>query len=117
MCKFFTDKESPLEITLLYGNNKEEDIIFRQDLEDMHKINRNIRIVYTLTSPDTDKERWSGRIGRINDTMIKEEIPDYQRRTFYICGPPGMVGSLVGILKNSLAVKEDNIRTENFSGY
>lgn len=117
MCKFFTDKESPLEITLLYGNNKEEDIIFRQDLEDMQKINKNIRIVYTLTSPDIDKERWPGRVGRINDKMIKEEIPDYEKRVFYVCGPPGMVESLVGLLKKSLAVREDKIRTENFSGY
>lgn len=119
MCKFLTDKKSPVEVTLLYGNNKEEDIIFRQDLEDMQKINKNIHVVYTLTSPDADvdKEKWPGRVGCIDDKMIKEEIPDYKSRTFYICGPPRMVESLVGLLKKNLAVGEDKIRIENFSGY
>ena len=91
ICKFVTDKALPTDMVLLYGNNKEEDIIFREDFDRVAKINKNLRVVYTLTSPDIDKQNWPGRTGYIDDKMIKQETPDYQQRVFYICGPPKMV--------------------------
>lgn len=117
ICKFITDKGLPTDIILLYGNNKEEDIIFRQDLDQMANANKNMRIVYTLTSTDIDKKTWSGRTGYIDDKMIQEEIADYQDRAFYICGPPKMVEGLTDILINKLGLSEDKIRIENFAGY
>lgn len=117
ICKFVVDKRLPTDIVLLYGNNKEEDIIFREDLDRIASTNKNIRIVYTLTSADVNKEKWSGRSGYINEKMIKEEIADYKERVFYICGPPKMVETLTDILKNRLGVGEDRIKIENFTGY
>ena len=117
ICKFAADKGLSTDIVLLYGNNKEEDIIFRQDLDQMASTNKNMRVVYTLTSPDIDKETWPGRTGYIDDRMIKEEIADYRERVFYLCGPPKMVETLVDILKNKLSLGEDKIKIENFTGY
>lgn len=117
ICKFVTDRRMATDLVLLYGNNKEEDIIFRQDFDQMQKANQHIRIVYTLTAKDIDRKDWLGRVGFIDDEMIKEEIPDYKERVFYICGPPNMVTTLVAILKNRLAVGADRIKTENFTGY
>ena len=45
ICKLATDKRLPTDIVLLYGNNKEEDIIFRQDLDQMSSVSKNIHIV------------------------------------------------------------------------
>ena len=117
ICKFLTDTKKPTDIVLLYGNNKEEDIIFREDLDEVQAANKNIRIVYTLISPDIDKSKWKGKTGFINDKMIKEEIADYKERVFYICGPPKMVEGLIGVLKNKLSIQENKIKTENFTGY
>jgi len=117
ICKFATDMGLPTDIILVYGNSTEEDIIFRKDLDGMQAVNKNFRIVYTLTSQDIEQEAWQGRIGYIDDRMIKEEISDFKERVFYICGPPQMVESLTDILKNRLAVRENRIRTENFFGY
>ncbi len=117
ICKFVTDKGLPTDIVLLYGNNREEDIIFRQDLDRLSLINKNMRGVYTLTSPDIDRQSWPGRTGFMDDEMIKEEITDYEDRVFYICGPPVMVAGLTDILRNKLSVGEDRIRKENFAGY
>ncbi len=117
ICKFATDLMLPTDMVLLYGNDREEDIIFRQDLDNMLSVNNNLRIVYTLTSSDINRKIWKGKTGYINDAMIKEEIPDYKERTFYICGPPRMVESLINILKDNLGVQQDKIRTENFTGY
>ncbi len=117
ICKFAADMRLPTDIVLLYGNSKEQDIIFRQDLDEMAAANKNIRVVYTLTSPDVDRQAWHGRTGYIDEKMIKEEMPDYKERTFYMCGPPKMVGSLVNVLDNKLSMQEDKIKTENFVGY
>lgn len=117
ICKFATDSMLPTDMVLLYGNNREEDIIFRQDLDNMQSVNKNLSIVYTLTSSDIDRKIWKGRTGYIDDTMIKEEMPDYTERIFYICGPPRMVESLINILRNKLGVQQDKIKIENFSGY
>ena len=117
ICKFATDSMLPTDMILLYGNDREEDIIFRQDLDNMHSVNKNLRVVYTLTSSDIDRKIWKGRTGYIDDTMIKKEIPDYAERIFYICGPPRMVESLIDILKNKLDIEENRIKRENFAGY
>ena len=117
ICKFAADKKLPADIVLLYGNNGEEDIIFKQDFDEMQKTNKNIRVVHTLTAPDIDKNLWRGRTGYINEGMIKDEIPDYAERIFYVCGPPKMVGSMVDILNDKLRVQKDKIRFENFTGY
>lgn len=117
MCKFVVDKKLPTDVVLFYGNNEEEDIVFKQDLDNMQAVNKNIRIVYTLTSPEIDERVWQGRIGYIDDIMIKEEMRDYEERVFYVCGPPKMVEGLTNILKNRLSVQESKIKIENFGGY
>lgn len=117
ICRFVTDTKLPTDIILFYGNNKEEDIIFRQDLNEISSINKNVRIVYTLTSPDIDRQSWRGRVGYIDDKMIREEIADYKERVFYICGPPKMVEVLTDTLKNKLGIEKHKIKIENFIGY
>ena len=117
MCKFATDKNLDSNIVLIYGNNTEENIVFKSDFEEMERRNKNLKVVHTLTSPESQKSDWSGRRGYIDDSMIKNEITDYNERTFYICGPPRMVETLVNILKNKLAVEKEKIRLENFAGY
>ena len=114
MCKFVTDMGLPTDIVLLYGNSREEDIVFRQDLDRISSANKNIRMVYALTSPDTD---WPGRTGFVDEKMIMEEIEDHQERIFYVCGPPKMVEGLTDILRNKLNVGKDRVKIENFVGY
>jgi ferredoxin-NADP reductase len=48
--------------------------------------------------------------------MIKEQIPDYKDRVFYICGPPGMNAALNKELK-ALGMPDEKIRLEDFTGY
>ena len=94
IAKFATDTKLSSDLALVYGNNKEEDIIFRQDFSDMAAHNKSFRVVYTLTSPDLDKSSWNGRTG-----------------------PPAMVEGLVNVLKNELGIQDSKIKLENFTGY
>jgi len=116
MCKYVCDKGLQIDIALFYGNNTENDIVFKDDFDRMHAGNKNIRVVNTLTSP-CGTGTWPGRTGYIDSAMIKEELPDYKERIFYICGPPDMVASLKNILKDNLRIKDTSIKYENFAGY
>ena len=115
--RFVVDKDMSSDIVLLYGNNTEADIIFKKDLDGMVASNKNLKVVYTLTSANVDENAWIGRTGFIDNVMISEEIPDYNERTFYICGPPNMVSALKNILSSDMKIQSDKLITENFTGY
>ena len=113
ICKYCTDKQLKTKITLLYGNLTEEDIVFREDFEKMQNQNKNLNCVFTINEGNDD---WKGLTGFINAEMIKKEIPDYKNTIFFLCGPPGMVKALEGII-NQLGILANQIRVEYFTGY
>jgi ferredoxin-NADP reductase len=113
ICRYCTDTRSQAKITLLYGSRTEEDIVFRGELEEMQRKNRNMRVVFCLSEAP---QNWSGYSGRIDAEMIRREIPDYLDTIFYTCGPPAMVDSMEKLLKE-LNIPAVQIRKENFPGY
>ena len=117
ICKYATDKELTTDIVLLYGNQTQRDIAFRQDLEDMQKLNGRLKVVHTLTCPVDEAGCWNGNCGIIDEEMVKRDIPDIEERTFYVCGPPGMVDCLMNVLKDKLAIPEERVVVEQFMGY
>ena len=115
--KYATDKKLSSDIILFYSSRDEENIIFKDELNEMEKNNSNFHVIHTLTDENTCPPNWSGNKGFICDESIKRYIPDYKERMFYVCGPPKMVTSLVEILREKLAIKEEMIKVENFTGY
>jgi ferredoxin-NADP reductase len=116
MCKFACDKKLPTDMVLIYGNRTENDIAFHEDFLHMEAENKKLRVIYTLTEP-IDETAWKGRIGRINSEMVREEIPDYTDRVFYLCGPPKMVDALKSRLSDELKLAKEKIKWEHFLGY
>ena len=113
ICKYCTDVKLNTKVTLLYGNRTEADIVFRQDLEQMQRQNKNLRVVLTLAEPETS---WKGYTGNIDAEMIEEEIPEYRGTVSYVCGPPAMVQAMLSLLK-TLDVPDGNVKKEDFAGY
>jgi ferredoxin-NADP reductase len=112
MIKYLVDKKLKNNIILLYSNSSENDIAFREELEDAQKKHPNIKIIDTITRPGPD---WKGVTGRINAEMVKKFIPDYRERTFFTCGPTKMVESMVSLLEE-LEIPEKQIKREIFPG-
>jgi ferredoxin-NADP reductase len=59
---------------------------------------------------------WTGLTGRLNEGVLKTSDSDYQKRRYYISGPPGLVDAYRRLLR-SLSVSPRNIVTDHFSGY
>ncbi len=90
------------KITLIYSN-KDEDVVFKDELDEISKSLPGLKIKY-LTGE------------RIDRNTIKENVPDYQNCIFYISGPNSMVDSMMELLKE-LGVLEKDIRQDYFHGY
>lgn len=114
MCKYAADKEIHTDIILLYANGTIKDIAFRDDFERMQRQYPSLKVVHVLCEPD---KGFVCVTGRINQGVIRENIPDYGERKFYLCGPPAMVEAMKKILSAELQVDADRIITENFQGY
>ncbi|MFA5159600.1 MAG: FAD-binding oxidoreductase [Candidatus Omnitrophota bacterium] len=117
MLKDAFDRRLPVDMALFYSNHSPEDIVFRTELEEMARDHKNLKIGFSLDAAEACPAGWKGKCGFINADMIKEELPDYAERIFYVCGPPAMVKSLVSILEDQLKVPAGRIRKENFAGY
>ena len=113
MCKYCTDRNLDVAVALLYANNAEMDVVFRWELEEMEKQNRNLKVVFTLSEAGPG---WKGHVGRIDADMIREEIPDFLTAIFYVCGPPAMVDAMRTVLRDS-GTPMDSIKTEDLIGY
>lgn len=110
MCRYATDSKLETDIVLCYGNKTSEDIVFKQEFDQMEKQNNHFKIIHTLSREDPN---WTGRTGRIDATMITNDLPDYTQRMFYLCGPPPMMDSLQGFLEE-LNVPKQKIIVEKF---
>jgi len=114
ICKFAVDKNLGTDIVLIYANRTINDIAFREDFDQMQKQYPKLKVVHVLSEPSSELV---SRSGRVNSQMIKEDIPDYAERKFYLCGPPAMVEAMQKILSEELALTQESIITENFAGY
>ena len=113
MIKYAADKKLPIKLTLLYSNKTPNDIVYKDEWSVFEQENSNLKVVNTVTDDTTN---WNGKVGRINEAIIREFCSDVKNTLFYICGPPGMVEGLYNLLK-AMNVPLQNIKTEKFAGY
>jgi ferredoxin-NADP reductase len=114
ICKYVVDKNLGNDIVLVYSNRSVKDIVFKDDFDALVKNYPALKVVYLLSEAVAG---FIGSVGRIDAGVIKNEIPDYQERKFYLCGPPQMVEAMRLLLAEELALPAEKIVTENFQGY
>lgn len=106
----------PHRITLFYSNNRPEDAAFLDEVVAAQDANPHGIFVGTMTAMERSQREWHGETGYINTAMLRRSIDDLTRPIYYIDGPPAMVAAMRTLLGEAGA-DEDNIRTEEFSGY
>ena len=106
----------PHRILLFYSNRRPEDAAFLDEVERSHDKDPDYTFIGTMTEMEKSNREWQGDIGFINQAMLLKSIDDLTLPIYYVDGPPAMVNAMRTILKES-GVDEDNIRTEEFSGY
>lgn len=77
------------QISLIYANVTEEDILLREEMDFKHRIHGDkFKMFYTLDQPP---EGWTGGKGFVTADMIAEHLPPPGPETLILrCGPPPM---------------------------
>lgn len=92
-----SNPEDKTKINLVFGVNTEQDLLLRDELEQYRRqFPDRFNYLYTVSQP---KEEGSGlRKGYVTEELLKEVMqgPDRESSHVFVCGPPGMEGSLVG---------------------
>ncbi|XP_060937686.1 cytochrome b5 reductase 4 [Limanda limanda] len=92
------DVDTIRKTKLLFFNRREEDIFWRRDLDDLAANNERFQVEYVLSDPC---ESWSGRTGRVDETMLQDFLnrPDGSKSYVCVCGPSAFTELTMGLLK------------------
>ena len=114
MARFACKNRLPIEQILIYTVRKAKDIIFKDEILEMHRRFNNIKTLITVTRPEDDDE-WKGRTGRIDADLIMSLVKNLNDYLYYICGSPELVKGIKQILLNMM-IDPFRVRQEVFVG-
>lgn len=86
----FRDKNDRTCLSLLFANQTEDDILLREELEEVQKeYPERFKLWYTVDRPNED---WAYSSGFISSDMIKDHLfPPSDDDLVVMCGPPPMI--------------------------
>lgn len=86
------DDRDTTEVSLLYANRSEQDILLRGELDTFaRRYPKNLKIHYMLDAPPPN---WSFGSGYVTKALIAERLPAPTADSkVMLCGPPGMVNA------------------------
>lgn len=114
MVRYVTARDLPYDIVLIYGCKNTGDAAFHDELNEAAS-RSNTRVEYVLSGPDIPPG-WKGKTGFINKDVIRELMPDYSERLFYVSGPPRMVMALEEQISD-LDIPGNQVKRDYFPGY
>jgi cytochrome-b5 reductase len=84
------DKTDKTELSLLYGNITEDDIILRDVIDELAKKHDNFKVYHVLNEAP---ENWNQGKGFITKEMIEKHllVKGSSKQQFLMCGPPPMI--------------------------
>ncbi|MGC8662438.1 MAG: ferredoxin--NADP reductase [Candidatus Micrarchaeia archaeon] len=109
MLRYIKNKKLNIDAVLLYSVRYPNEIIRKEELEDLEK-NIKLKLIVTVTRYKPG-DPWDGETGHINEEMVKKEVQDFAERDIYICGPPTFVNAMELVFKN-LGIDKSKIMAE-----
>lgn len=113
MLRWMRDTGTGARVTLVWGNRKERDLVFRDELDAITRSGSpSLSIVHVLSESDAT---WTGEKGYVDEEKIGRLVGnDLSGKTFYLCGPPTMMKKLTATLRK-VGVPKRRIRSERFA--
>ena len=104
------------QLSLFYSNRRPEDAAFLDVLAQLAKTNSRFHFIPSMSAMEKSHREWTGETGSIDQEMLNRYLPALLGPMYYVAGPPAMVAAMRQMLTTA-DVDEDDIRTEEFSGY
>ncbi len=110
MLRYMYDNKLERNVTLIWGNKTEDDIVFRAELEKMSAEMSSLKVVHIMSR----QEDWPGERGYVDADKLGKLIDSFQVGQFFLCGPPVMMNILEKTLRD-LGVSKKRIHYERFA--
>ncbi len=114
MIRYLLDLKQKRDIVLFYACARHDDFAYRELFDEAREI--GLRTVYLITDPKEAPEHWSGKMGFLTETLLKDAVADYSNRTFYLSGPNAMVENYKKLLLKT-GISRSSIKTDYFPGF
>ncbi len=101
MLKFLADTNEKRDIILLYTTSNPDEFLYKNEIEAI-KEKIGLKTIYS--------------VHRVSPEFIKENVHDWDTRTFYLSGPEGLVFGYRDLLVEA-GISKDNIKIDDFPGY
>ena len=110
MIREIVEGGSDRSLTLFYGNQTTDDIIFHEELGSISERFANINYIPVIEDPADD---YAGACGFMTAELIKAVVGDMTDKSFFICGPQGMYDFCLPELEG-LGIARRKIRQEMY---
>jgi predicted ferric reductase len=113
MLRHMNDIESEKSVLFIYANSDENNIVFYKELHEIANSGHpHLNLVHVLENPPGN---WSGETGLLDRDKLERLCKNkLKNAAFYVCGPPGLVDTVIAVLKD-LGVPDKRIHLEIFS--
>lgn len=112
MIQYMLDKNEKRSVVLFHFNKTQDEIVYKPIFDKASK--NGLKTVYVLSDKEQISKNWSGRVGRLDEKMLSQEVPDYKERTYYLSGPNALVDNYKNVLFK-MGIRR--IVTDYFPGY
>lgn len=100
-------QEGSGQATFLYGERTQQDIMFRETLDQLDADHDALTVAYALSD-----EAWAGRTGHIQ-THVEDVVDGVEHTDFYVCGVPQMVVDTKDVLAD-WGVPDEHVHSEGW---
>ena len=97
---------------LFFGCRTTKDIFYLDEFSKIAEEHPNLKVIYALSDPLTDEEKWNGETGFIHLSVDKYLESSVKCQAF-LCGPPPMIEAVIEVLE-SKGLKESDIFYDKF---
>jgi len=111
MLQHLIDRNEPRSIIMLYGVESQDSIAYRDVIDAAYE--RLGVPTYCAVAEGAGPGQYPGFI---DERMVREAIPDYLERVFYISGPQAMVRALRRVLMG-MGIRRSRIKVDFFPGF
>jgi ferredoxin-NADP reductase len=113
MLRYIEDERLPHRVTLIYSSRDRASAAFLDELEEIARVNPNVRLILTMT----DDDAWPGERRRVDADFVREHLGDNLNAARYmVAGPPAMAQAVSTELEKA-GIDPALIATDSFSGY
>jgi len=109
MARWIRDTSPDKYAVMFYSCKTKDQFMWFEELEEMHKNNANIKVVFTLTKDVP--QGWQYNTGRMDEQMIRNELPDFMEYVYFRCGPVALIDAMFQLL-SSMGVPQENLKRE-----